>query len=212
MRSFNHNTTVERILQTDKLRDDRKKNLDLKSLNFDENNQHEYEDLIQIDSNIIKTTLFADPFNFISYYTSEQFILESLNIFEDQSLVIFSGPIYNFDTSFLFDGSFVVVIFTPLVFFLFIFDEDVKFKFEKIRPLLSFICVFIILSTVIVTPYSISSSYWPEAYADTGNINYLISDNTTASTDDTSSSSTPSEDTSASEATTSNTDTSVGST
>ena len=50
--------------------------------------------------------------------------------------------------------------------------------------------MFLILSTALITPYSISSSYWPEAYADTGNFDEIISDNTTAS-DDTSSSSTP---------------------
>ena len=204
---------VDRILQTDKLRDDRKKSLNLKSLDINENNQQQSEDLILIDSNIIKTTFFADLFNVISDPMSGQFILESLNIFEDQSFVILSDSVYNFDSLFLFDSSFVIVIFTPLVFFLFIFSEDVKFKIEKVHPILSFALVFIILSTVVLTPYSISSSYWPEAYADTyadtDDINYLISDNTTASTNDTSSSSTPAEDTSASEATTSNTDTSV---
>ena len=203
--------TIERILQTDKPRDDRKKNLKIESIHLDDLNQQQSEDLISIDSNIPQTTFFADPFNLISDLIFEQNLLKSINIFEEQSILNIYNSISNFDSSILFDNSFIVVIFAPLVFFLFIFAEDVKFKFEKIRPILSLVCVFIILSTVILTPYSISSSYWPEAYADTGDMNDIIYDNTTTS-DDTSSSSTPAEDTETSEDTTSNTDASVGST
>ena len=205
--------TVERISQTDKLRDDRKKNIKIESFYFDDNSyQQESEDLISIDTNLLKTTFFADPFNPL-FEENFQNILKSVNIFEDDSYVNILTSVSNFDPSFIFDNSFVVIIFAPLVFFLFIFAEDVKFKFEKVRPFLSFVCLFIILSTVIVTPYSISSSYWPEAYADTDNMNEIISTQQTASTDDTSSSSTPAEDTGSSEATTSdNTSTSVDST
>ncbi|MEX1148781.1 MAG: hypothetical protein WEB01_02115, partial [Nitrosopumilus sp.] len=193
---------VERILQTDKPRDDRKKNPKIESLYLDNLAQQQSDDMILIDSNILQTTFFVNPFKSISAPIYEQNVFKSINIFEEQSFVNTFDYISNLDTSFILDDSFVVVIFTPLVFLLFIFAEDVKFKFEKIRPLLSFVCLFLILSTIIVTPYSISSSYWPEAYADTGDMNDIISDNTTAS-DDTSSSSTPAEDTESSEATTS---------
>ena len=158
--------SAERIVQTDKLRDDRKKNIKIESLYHDDTVQQESEKLILIDSNILQKTFFIDSFNLISNSIFEYDILESINDINENSLLIHS--ILNFDSSLLFDNSFVVVIFTPLVFFLFIFAEDVKFKFEKVRPYLSFIFAVIILSTVVVTPYSISSVYWPEAYADTG--------------------------------------------
>ena len=205
--------TVERILHTDKLRDDRKKNPKIESIYLDDLDQQQSEDLISIDSNIIQTTFFADPFNLITDLISEQNIFESVNIFEEQSITNTFNSISNFDPSLFFDNSFIVVIFAPLVFFLFIFAEDVKFKFEKVRPFLSLIFAVIILSTAVITPYSISSVYWPEAYADTGDIDEPIYDNTTASTDNTSSSSTPAEDTETVEDSTSdNTDASVGST
>ena len=208
-------TIIERISQQDKIRDDRKKNSKIDLSYLDDSNQHEsLNNLISFDSNILKTSLFTDPLKLISDPIIEQNFennLESINIFENESFENIFVYVNLFDSSFLFDNSFVILIFTPLAFFLFIFSEDVKFKIEKIRPVLSFALVFIILSTVVLTPYSISSSYWPEAYADTGDMNETIFDNTTASIDDTSSSSTPAEDTSASEATTSNTDTSVDS-
>ncbi|MGY5143365.1 MAG: hypothetical protein ACW9XH_02680, partial [Candidatus Nitrosopumilus sp. bin_32a] len=187
----------ERILHTDKLRDDRKKNTKIESLYLDNLYQQQSTDLISIDSNVIQTTFFADPFNLISDYISGQNIIESINNLKENSLIIYS--VSNFDLSFLLDDSFVIVIFTPLVFLLLIFLEDVKFKFEKIRPFLSLIFIVIILSTVVVTPYSISSTYWPEAYADTGNMDEQIQNNITASTDNTSSSSTPAEDTESTE-------------
>ncbi len=205
--------TVERILQTDKLCDDRKKNLKVDLLNFDDLDQQKSDNLISIDSTILQTTFFADPFNLVFNLISEQNLLEFVNIFEEQSITNIYNSVSNFDPSFLFDNSFVVVIFAPLVFFLFIFAEDVKFKFEKVRPFLSFIFIVIILSTVVVTPYSVSSVYWPEAYADTDNMDESIYDNTTASTDNISSSSTPAEDTETVEDSTSvHTDASVGST
>ena len=205
--------SVERIVQTDKLRDDRKKNLKIESLYLDTLYEQESEDLIPINSKILQTTFFADPFNMISELVNEQNILESINIFEEQLVSHIFSSVSNFDPSVLFDNTFVVVIFAPLVFFLFIFAEDVKFKFEKVRPFLSLIFAVIILSTAVITPYSISSVYWPEAYADTGDMDEPIYDNTTASTDNTSSSSTPAEDTETVEDSTSdNTDASVGST
>jgi len=207
--------TLDRISPIEQIKD-RKKNSKIDLLSLDDSNQHEFSNnLISFDSNILKTSLFTDPLKLISDSIIEQNFennLESINIFENESFENLSVYVNILDPSFLFDNSFVILIFTPLAFFLFIFSEDVKFKIEKIRPVLSFVLVFIILSTVVVTPYSISSSYWPEAYADTGDMNETIFDNTTASTDDISSSSTPAEDTSASEATTSNTDTSVDST
>ena len=206
--------TLDRISPIEQIKD-RKKNSKIDLLYLDDSNQHESSDnLISLDSNILKTSLSIDPLKLIlDPIITQNFEnnLESINIFENESFENIFVHVNLFDPSFLFDNSFVVLIFTPLVFFLFIFSEDVKFKIEKVRPILSFALVFIILSTVVLTPYSISSSYWPEAYADTGDMNEIIFDNTTASTDDTSSSSTPAEDTSASEATTSNTDTSVDS-
>ncbi|PJC50640.1 MAG: hypothetical protein CO032_03750, partial [Nitrosopumilales archaeon CG_4_9_14_0_2_um_filter_34_16] len=186
---------VERILQTDKPRDDRKKNPKIESLYLDDSDQQQSDDMILIDSNILQKEFFVNQFKFISAPFYEQNIFEFINILDEQLSVNTFNYVSNFDTSFILDDSFVVVIFTPLVFFLFIFAEDVKFKFEKIRPLLSLVCLFLILSTVIVTPYSISSSYWPEAYADTGDMNDITSDNTSTSVDSTSSSSTPAEDT-----------------
>ena len=204
-------TTFDRILQIEQTKD-RKKNSKIESLYFNDLDQQQSKDLISIDSNIIQTTFFADPFNIISDLLFEQNILESINIFEEKSITNIVNSVFNFDSSFIFDNSFVVVIFAPLVFFLFIFAEDVKFKFEKVRPFLSLIFAVIILSTVVITPYSISSVYWPEAYADTGDMDESIYDNTTAS-DDISSSSTPAEDTETSEATTSDsTDSPVDST
>ncbi|MCV0430675.1 MAG: hypothetical protein K5781_03740, partial [Nitrosopumilus sp.] len=205
---------IERITQTDKTRDDRKKNSKIETLYLDDSHdQYSSDVLISIPTNILETSFFSDPFNFVSINQIDfDYVINSLNVFDKSfTNTLDSFPI--FDLSFVSDNSFIIIIFTPLVFFLFIFAEDVKFKFEKIRPLLSFVCVFIILSTVIVTPYSISSSYWPEAYADTGDLDQNISDNTTASTDNTSSSSTPAEDTETVEDSTSDsTDASVGST
>jgi len=181
-------TIIERIFQTDKIRDDRKKSLKIETLYLDDSYQQQsLDNSISINFNVLQTTFFTDPLKIICNPLCEynfKNILESINI-SDELLTnnIFNSINIHFDSSFIFDNNFIVVIFAPLVFFLFIFSEDVKFRFEKIRPLLSFVCVLIILSTVVVTPYSISSSYWPEAYADSGNIHEIISDNTTASTD-----------------------------
>jgi hypothetical protein len=131
-------TTFDRILQIEQTKD-RKKNSKIESLYFNDLDQQQSEDLISIDSNIIQTTFFADPFNIISDLLFEQNILESINIFEEKSITNIVNSVFNFDSSFIFDNSFVVVIFAPLVFFLFIFAEDVKFKFEKVRPFLSLI-------------------------------------------------------------------------
>ena len=135
-------TIIERISQQDKIRDDRKKNSKIDLLYLDDSNQHESSDnLISYDSNILKTSLFIDPLKLILDPIIEQNFennLESINIFENESFENIFVYVNLFDPSFLFDNSFVVLIFTPLVFFLFIFSEDVKFKIEKVRPLLSF--------------------------------------------------------------------------
>jgi len=59
-------TVIERISQQDKIRDDRKKNSNIEILYLDNTNQHESSDnLISLDSNILQTSFFIDPFNFL---------------------------------------------------------------------------------------------------------------------------------------------------
>jgi hypothetical protein len=214
--------TLDRVAQIDKIKD-RKKNSKVDSFLADEfvDNSKSDTDLLLPDHLSASTVpiLISDNIaqqsyvdfstiseNLLINYNFEN-ILQSLDISTELSLdTIFNFNILNFDSTFDLDVDFVVVIFAPLVFFLFIYSEDVKFKFEKVRPILSFVFVVILLSTVVITPYSISQSYWPEAYADS----LPLDTNSTASADNTSSSSTPAEDTT--EATTSdNTDTSVDS-
>ena len=125
-------TTFDRILQIEQTKD-RKKNPKIESFYLDDLDQQQSEDLISIDSNVIQTTFFADPFNIISDLIYEQNISESINIFEEKSITNIFNSVSNFDPSFIFDNSFVVVIFAPLVFFLFIFAEDVKFKSETFQ-------------------------------------------------------------------------------
>ena len=204
--------TLDRISQIDKVKD-RKKNIKSEILYLDDTyKQDSSDDFNLIESPISQTTFFVDlpPIisNSVFDYNFEN-ILQSIDGFVDPSLdTIFNFVVLNFYSSFDLDVNFVVIIFAPLVFFLFIFAEDVKFKIEKIRPILSLVFVLILLSTTVITPYSISSSYWPMAYADTS----VFDDNSTASADNTSSSSTPAEDTETAEATTSDsTDTPVDS-
>jgi len=196
--------TLDRISQIEKVKD-RKKNLKSEIFSLDDSYQQDLSD----DFNLIEspnslTTFLVDLSPIISNsvldYNLEN-ILQSIDGFDDPLLdTFFNSFVLDFNSFVVFDVNFVVVIFAPLVFFLFIFAEDVKFKIEKIRPILSLVFVVILLSTTVITPYSISSSYWPEAYADTS----ALDDNQTASTDNTSSSSTPAEDTVTVEATTSN--------
>ena len=197
--------TLDRISQIDKVKD-RKKNIKSEILYLDDTyKQDSSDDFNLIESPISQTTFFVDlpPIisNSVFDYNFEN-ILQSIDGFVDPSLdTIFNSVVLNFYSSFDLDVNFVVIIFAPLVFFLFIFAEDVKFKIEKIRPILSLVFVLILLSTTVITPYSISSSYWPMAYVDTS----VFDDNSTASADNTSSSSTPAEDTETAEATTSQT-------
>jgi len=196
--------TLDRVSQIDKIKD-RKKNLKSVISDLDDTyKQDSSDDFNLIESPISQTTFLVDLPQIISNsvidYNFEN-ILQSINGFDDPLLdTFFNSFVLDFNSFVVFDVNFVVVIFAPLVFFLFIFAEDVKFKIEKIRPILSLVFVVILLSTTVITPYSISSSYWPEAYADTS----ALDDNQTASTDNTSSSSTPAEDTVTVEATTSN--------
>ncbi len=207
-------TIVERISQSDKLRDDRKKNSKIEMLYIDDTYQQNSQDNFNlIGSSISQKTFLVDPLQIISDYNINKHlenVLQSVDLLIDSPLDIISDSfILDFNSSFDLDVNFVLLIFTPLLFFLFIFSEDVKFKIEKIRPILSCVFILILLSTIVVTPYSISSSYWPQAFAETIDLN---SDNQTASADNTSSSSTPAEDTVTVEATTSdNTDTTVDS-
>ncbi|MCV0393238.1 MAG: hypothetical protein K5790_08145, partial [Nitrosopumilus sp.] len=84
-----------------------------------------------------------------------------------------------------------LIIFVPLILFLFLHSEGFEFNISKLHQPLSFVLILIILSTVVITPYSISSSYWPMAYAEQSVFDY----NTSTPVDSTSSSSTPAEDT-----------------
>ncbi|MFQ5476325.1 MAG: hypothetical protein ACE5DT_04755, partial [Nitrosopumilus sp.] len=199
--------TLDRVSQIDKIKD-RKKNSKIDLLLAGEfvDNSKTDDNLLLPDHSPVPTVpllilenveqhSFYDEFspfseNLLVNYNLKN-ILQSIDGSVDLSLdTIFDSVVLNFNSSFDLDINFVVVIFAPLVFFLFIFAEDVKFKIEKVRPILSLLFVVILLSGGVITPYSISSSYWPEAYADTS----AFDDNQTASTGNTSSSSTPAED------------------
>jgi len=193
--------TLDRVNQIDKI-NDRKKNSKLDLLlagEFVDNSKTNTNLLLSDHLSVPTASLlileninqysFYDDFSFFSEnllidYNFEN-VLQSIDIFDLSLDTIFDPVVLNFYSSFDLDVNFVVVIFAPLVFFLFIYAEDVKFKIEKVRPILSFVFVVILLSTIVVTPYSISSSYWPTAYADTS----AHDDNSTASADNTSSSS-----------------------
>jgi len=178
-------TIVDRISQSDKLRDERKKNSKIVMSYIDDTyQQNSQDDFSVIGSSISQKTFLVDPSQIISDFNINnnfENILQSIDIFIDSPLDTISNSfVLDFNSSFVLDVNFVVVIFAPLIFLLFIFAEDVKFKFEKVRPVLSFVFILILLSTVVVTPYSISSVYWPQAFAETIDTN---SDNTTASAD-----------------------------
>ncbi|KAF6243602.1 hypothetical protein C6988_02930, partial [Nitrosopumilus sp. b1] len=60
----------------------------------------------------------------------------------------------------------LLLLLIPLVGFVFIRNENSDVKFYHLQKFLSLLFIGILLSSAIITPYSISSSYWPEAYAE----------------------------------------------
>ncbi len=89
------------------------------------------------------------------------------------------------------DHQYLLIIFTPFVFFLLLRSEGFEFDASKLHQPLAFVFTIIILSGGIITPISIGESYWSMAYADDSSFDTQI----TSSEDPTSSSSTPVEDT-----------------
>ena len=204
-------TSLDRISQIEKIKD-RKKNLKIDSLLSNElivDEKIESSDLLFSEFSSIQVNPLSILEN-INLHNLDQLFLFNENLFVDNlDQFTFSSDIFTNISFSETDQQYVLILFAPLVFFLLLYSEDFKFKISKLHKPLSFVLIVIILSTVAITPYSISSSYWPMAYADDS----AFDDNTTASADNTSSSSTPAEDTETSEASTSDsTDSPVDST
>ncbi len=126
-------TIVERISQSDKLRDERKKNSKIEMLHIDDTyQQNSYDDFSLIGLSISQKTFLIDFPQIISNSVIDYNFESVLQLIDDSSdqlhATIFNSFVLNFDSFFDLDVNFVVIISTPLVFFLFIFAEDVKFK------------------------------------------------------------------------------------
>ncbi len=195
--------TLDRVSQIDKVKD-RKKNSKADLLLADES----VDNLkIDITSNLLLSNnlpILTDPLLILENNVQHNFYDEFLLFSENSIIDPTSKFIFSFDNllNTLFsetDQQYVLIIFAPLVFFLLLRSEGFEFNISKLHTPLAFIFVVILLSTTVITPYSISSSYWPMAYADTS----AFDDNLTASADNTSSSSTPAEDTETAEVSTS---------
>ncbi|MCV0413253.1 MAG: hypothetical protein K5782_09675, partial [Nitrosarchaeum sp.] len=192
-------TNIDRISQIDKLKD-RKKNSMLELFLDDDFNSQPFD--IQLQSFNLEN-LF-NIFNFESFleFSDQNNLLDEFSTLNNPLSVEYENNFsFNFENLFNLtvsetESQFVLILFVPFVVFLFLYFEDFEFKIRKLRQPLSFVFALLILSTLVITPYTISSSYWPMAYAE-------ISDNTTASAD-TSSSSTPAEDNVAEATTSSN--------
>ena len=115
-------TILDRVSQIEKVKD-RKKNSKIDLFYLDNQNQQQSsENLISIESNILQTTFFIDPFNLLSNSINQQNfenILEFTNLFEDKLFVSLLNSVSNFNSSFILDNSFIVVIFAPPAMFSF---------------------------------------------------------------------------------------------
>ena len=60
-----------------------------------------------------------------------------------------------------------LVLLIPLVGIIFIRSENEKIKFYNFQKFFSIVFIIILGSSAAITPFSISATYWPEAYADT---------------------------------------------
>src|SRR3989338_5139100 len=105
------------------------------------------------------TTYFEESNDFFFDYDS----LISFFDFNNQSITTDQIQFNNYLQSI---NNYVLLLLVPLSGFVLILNENSKLQFYNFRRFFSFIAIFILLSSVIITPLSISSSYWGIAYAE----------------------------------------------
>jgi len=88
-----------------------------------------------------------------------------------QILVTFSDQaetneiLANLGTIITIDRTSTLMLLLPVTALIFIHSENQRFEFYNFRRIFSFIFIIILLSSGVITPLSISSLYWPHAYA-----------------------------------------------
>jgi len=131
-------------------------------------------------SNVSDPAKLLIGFNYFAYaesFESNKIYIEDSNdlFFDYNSLTLFFDSIHQFINTdqIQFDNnyvqsinSYILLLLLPLSGFILISNENSKLQFYNFRQFFSFVAVFILLSSTIITPLSISSSYWGFAYAE----------------------------------------------